>query len=64
MIRDIVKREAKAAGIAVAEYVRRAIRQVLPSRTDAPWMPYAGFIESGNNLSSQCIDEIVYGSKD
>jgi Ribbon-helix-helix protein, copG family len=59
-----VKREAKAAGVSVAEYVRRAIRQVLPAPTDAPWMRYAGFIESGNNLSSQTIDDIVYGSKD
>jgi len=38
MIRTIVKREARAAGISVAEYVRRAIRQVLPTRTDAPWI--------------------------
>jgi hypothetical protein len=60
----IVKREAKAAGISVAEYVRRAIRQVLPARTDAPWMRYAGFVESGNSRSSQTIDDIVYGSKD
>jgi hypothetical protein len=59
----VVKREAKAAGISVAEYVRRAIRQVLPARTDAPWMRYAGFVESGNSLSSQSIDDIVYGSK-
>jgi hypothetical protein len=63
MIRTIVKREARAAGISVAEYVRRAIRQVLPTRTDAPWMRYAGFVESGNSLSSQTIDDIVYGSK-
>jgi hypothetical protein len=60
----IVKREAKAAGISVAEYVRRAIRQVLPARTDAPWMRYAGCVESGNSRSSQTIDDIVYGSKD
>jgi hypothetical protein len=60
----LVKREAKAAGVSVAEYVRRAIRQVLPARTDPPWMRYAGFVESGNSLSSQTIDDIVYGSKD
>jgi len=64
MIRTIVKREVKAAGISIAEYVRRAIRQALPARTDAPWMRYAGFVESGNSLSSRSIDEIVYGSKD
>ena len=59
-----VKRLAKAAGVSVAEYGRRAIRQVLPARTGAPWMRYAGFVESGNSLSSQTIDDIVYGSKD
>jgi len=64
MIRTIVKRDVKAAGISIAEYVRRAIRQALPARTDAPWMRYAGFVESGNSLSSRSIDEIVYGSKD
>ena len=64
MIRTIVKREVKAAGISIAEYVRRAIRQALPAPTDAPWMRYAGFVESGNSLSSRSIDEIVYGSKD
>ena len=63
MIRTIVKREAKAAGLSVAEYLRRTIRQVLPVRTAAPWMRYAGFVESGNSLSSQSIDDIVYGSK-
>ena len=64
MIRTIVKREVKAAGISIAEYVRRAIRQALPARTDAPWMRYAGLVESGNSLSSLSIDDIVYGSKD
>ena len=63
MIRTIVKREARAAVISVAEYLRRAIRQVLNVRSDAPWMRYAGFVESGNSLSSQTIDDIVYGSK-
>lgn len=60
----LVKREAKAAGVSVAEYVRRTIRQTLPARSDAPWMRYAGFIESGNAQSSQTIDDIVYGTKD
>jgi hypothetical protein len=60
----LVKREAKAAGVSVPEYVRRAIRQVLPAPMDAPWMRYAGFIESGNGQSSQTIDDRVYSSKD
>ena len=60
----LVKEEAKAVGISVAELVRRAVRQALPVRGHAPWMRYAGFVESGNSTSSQSIDDIVYGSKD
>jgi len=61
------KREAAALGISVAEYVRRAIRNALPDaplRRQPKWMRYAGLVESGNPLSSQLIDEIVYGDKD
>lgn len=61
---ELVKDEAKALGISVAEFVRRAIRHGLPSRSAAPWMRYAGFVESGNSRSSQTVDEVVYGSKD
>jgi len=59
----LARRQAKALGISVAEFVRRAIRQSLPAPGKAPWMRYAGFVESGNPRSSQSIDEIVYGSK-
>ena len=59
----LVKKEAKALGISVAELVRRALRQSLPARGRAPWMRYAGFVESGSATSSQSIDDIVYGSK-
>jgi len=59
-----VKREARARGISVAEFVRRAIRLGLPARTRAPWMRYAGLVESGNPRSSRTIDDIVYGAKD
>lgn len=58
------KREAKALGISIAEYVRRAIRRGLPASGEAPWMRYAGFVESGNPRSSETIDEVVYGAKD
>ena len=58
------KREAKARGISVAEFVRGAIRDALPPRGNGPWMKYAGFVESGDPLSSQSIDEIIYGQKD
>jgi hypothetical protein len=60
----LIKREARALGISVAELVRRAIRQNLPAPGQAPWMRYAGFVESGDRASSQSVDEIVYGSKD
>lgn len=60
----LAKKEAKALGISVAEFVRRSIRQNLPIRGDAPWMRYIGFVESGDPNSSQTVDEIVYGSKD
>ena len=58
------KAEARSLGISVAEFVRRAIREVLPSRGGGPWMKFAGFVETGNPRSSQTIDEIVYGQKD
>ena len=60
----LVKKEAAALGIPVAELVRRALRQALPVNDQAPWMRYAGLVESGDPTSSQSIDEIVYGSKD
>jgi Ribbon-helix-helix protein, copG family len=67
----LARREAKALGISVAEFVRRAIRDQLPSNggqasgaASGAWMRYAGFIESGNPRSSASVDEIVYGAKD
>jgi hypothetical protein len=56
---SLAKKEAKALGISVAELIRRALRQVLPASGDAPWMRYAGLVESGNPRSSQSIDEVV-----
>ena len=55
----LIKKEAKAQGISVAEYVGRAIRETLPASSAGPWMRYAGFVESGDRRSSQSIDEIV-----
>ncbi len=60
----LAKKEARALGISVAEYVRRAIRETLPVSGGGPWMRYAGFMESGDSRSSQSIDDIVYGAKD
>jgi len=56
----LVKSQAKALGISVAELIRRAIRSSLPPRAQPRWMRYAGFVESGNPASSQSIDDIVY----
>lgn len=65
---SLAQKEARAMGISVAEFVRRAIRDHLALRagapTSAPWMRYAGFIETGDPRSSETIDEIVYGVKD
>jgi len=61
---SLAKKEAKALGISLAEFVRRAVRQVLPTSRKAPWMRYAGMVETGNPRSSQAVDEIVYGQKD
>jgi hypothetical protein len=60
----LAKKEARDLGISVAEFVRRAVRQVLPPRGDGPWMRYAGFVESGDPRSSQSVDDLVYGTKD
>lgn len=58
------KAEARSLGISVAEFVRRAVREALPPRGNGAWMKFAGFVESGNPRSSQCVDDIVYGQKD
>jgi hypothetical protein len=60
----LAKKEAKALGISVAEFVRRAVRERLPISEEPPWMRYAGMVATGDPNSSASIDEIVYGSKD
>jgi hypothetical protein len=61
---QLVKKEAAAQGISIAEFLRRAVRDKLPAVEGAPWMRYAGFVESGDPNSSQSIDDLVYGAKD
>jgi hypothetical protein len=62
---ELAKKEAKALGISVAEFVRRAISHSLPLPSSGqPWMRYAGMVVTGIPNSSQTIDEVVYGSKD
>jgi len=60
----LARKEAKAQGVSVAHFVRMAVRDKLPARSGAPWMRYAGDVESGDPNSSQNIDDIVYGAKD
>ncbi len=59
-----VKEQARALGISIAEVIRRAVRDTLPSDNGQPWMRFAGFVESGDPQSSQSADEIDYGTKD
>jgi hypothetical protein len=59
---NLAKKSAKAKGISLAEYVRRAIRVSL-SDSDKPWMKYAGMVKSGDPNSSENIDDVIYGPK-
>ena len=60
----LAKEGAQSLGISVAEFVRRAVREALPANHSAPWMKFAGFVETGDRRSSHSIDELVYGQKD
>jgi hypothetical protein len=61
---ELAKEAARALGVSVAEFVRRAVRDALPSDAEKPWMRFAGLVETGDPRSSQSIDDIVYGQKD
>jgi hypothetical protein len=61
---ELAKTHAGSLGISVAEYIRRAVRETLPVPAEGAWMQYAGSVTTGDPLSSQSIDELVYGSKD
>ncbi len=61
---DAAKREAARLGISLAELLRRSLRAVLPAAGSAPWMQYAGMVESGDADSSLGIDDVVYGRQD
>ena len=59
----LAKREAARLGVSLAELLRRSLRALLPVDESAPWMRYAGMVESGDPRSSQRIDDVVYGQK-
>ena len=61
---DLAKDYARELGISVAELVRRALRDVLPPSGKAPWMRFAGLVATGDPLSSQSVDDFIYGQKD
>ena len=60
---DAAKVEAARLGVSLAEFFRRALRSALPADESAPWMHYAGMVESGDPASSQSIDDVVYGRR-
>ena len=57
------KETAKKMGISLAALLRHSLLAILPVSKEKPWMKYAGDVATGNPLSSQQIDEIVYGQK-
>jgi hypothetical protein len=61
---ELARKEARAQGISIAEFVRQAVRDKLPPVSGVRWMRYAGFVESGDRCSSQSADENVYRAKD
>ena len=60
---EAAKREAARLGISLAELLRRSLRSILPVEDSAPWMRYAGMVETGDPKSSQNIDDVIYGQK-
>ena len=58
------KREARRQGISFAELCRRSIARVLGERLkEAPWMRYAGIMDSGDPNASRSVNEVVYGRR-
>jgi hypothetical protein len=48
----LAKKHARALGISVAEFGRRAVRESLPSLGQSPWMKFSGLVESGDPHSA------------
>ena len=51
------KREAARLGISLAELLRRSVRSLLPVDARAPWMRYAGMVDSGDPHASTRGDD-------
>lgn len=58
---EAARTEAARLGISLAEFLRRALRGMLPVDQSKPWMRYASMVESGDPQSSASVDEVVYG---
>ena len=61
---ELAKLRAAALGISLAELLRRALRDALPSSGEGPWMQFAGLVSSGNPSSGDSVDDVVYGTKE
>jgi hypothetical protein len=59
-----VRQQAQQLGISIAEVIRRAVRDALRMAEGGEWMPFAGFVESGNPHSSRSVDDVICGAKD
>jgi hypothetical protein len=57
------KAEARALGVSLAEFLRRAVAAALARRhaEDRPWMRHAGALASGDPQASLTVDQVVYG---
>ena len=60
---NAAKREAARLGISLAELLRRSLRATIRADEPKPWMSLAGMVDTGDPLSSQKVDEVVYGTK-
>jgi len=61
---EVAHATAESFGISLAELMRRALRKEFPPAGSKPWMKYCGSITSGNSVTAEEIDELVYGRKD
>lgn len=58
---DAASAEAQRRGISLSELVCRSLHAMGAISQEAPWMKFAGMVESGDPQSSQRIDRTVYG---
>jgi hypothetical protein len=66
----LTKTEKRAAhklaarwGISLSELMRRQLNDAISQDHSAPWMRFAGMIQSGSFRSSREIDAVVYSEQ-